>query len=423
MMITHLTPAKAIRVVLFLTTAATAIVGSTTRNIVRKNEEVASSSSSVAGDSSSQQHRSLLGLNDMDCKEAVENDGSIVCRFRIMPPTTDTSSSSTNNPKTLVHGCLMRVNNFCITAEVYPYDHAYHQQVTAAAADNNNNNPSATITTATTTEQQQQQQDDLGGDDNGQEMIETIGGDPLPSFCAVDSDCNTSPDLAAVDFYCAAGTCLPQGGCFVDTDCVNPSNEKFKDTKCVGYVFCDTSVNRCDRKCTGFDCPGDVLATECTVTGCETRIGCPGSVNCVVDHCDANCKGLFFDSAGMVLEECAGGKGGGGSVVTIDAELSSAVIPPTAPADQEPVVIPSHSETIKIPTQVNGPQCPQTMPNNGSACNWVTTYQCGYFSSNEKPQLPGTYMMVCKCESNTNTFVCATTPKEIYYGVQSSSSF
>jgi len=65
----------------------------------------------------------------------------------------------------------------------------------------------------------------------------------------------------------------------------------------------------CDRNCTGFQCPGDRPATECSVTGCDTRIACQGSVNCVVDNCDADCKGIFFDSAGMVLEECTGGKG------------------------------------------------------------------------------------------------------------------
>merc|ERR1712161_101280 len=97
--------------------------------------------------------------------------------------------------------------------------------------------------------------------------------------------------------------------CVTDTDCHNPSNEKFKDTKCVGYLFCDTAVNRCERQCTGFTCPDEVPATDCRVTGCDTRIACQGSVNCVVDTCDANCKGIFFDSSGTVLEECTGGKG------------------------------------------------------------------------------------------------------------------
>eukprot|EP00751_Fragilariopsis_kerguelensis_P035532 CAMPEP_0170949974 /NCGR_PEP_ID=MMETSP0735-20130129/29630_1 /TAXON_ID=186038 /ORGANISM="Fragilariopsis kerguelensis, Strain L26-C5" /LENGTH=444 /DNA_ID=CAMNT_0011360211 /DNA_START=112 /DNA_END=1442 /DNA_ORIENTATION=- len=56
--------------------------------------------------------------------------------------------------------------------------------------------------------------------------------------CLADSDCNTSQDNS--DYYCAAGTCLPQGGCLLDTDCMNPSNYGIKDTKCVGYLFCDT---------------------------------------------------------------------------------------------------------------------------------------------------------------------------------------
>ena len=134
-----------------------------------------------------------------------------------------------------------------------------------------------------------------------------------PVVCAADSECNASPELDI--FYCAAGTCLPQGGCLLDTDCVNPSNYGIQDTRCVGYLFCDTTSSDtknpvCARKCTGFQCPGDVPATTCSVTGCDTRIACQGSVNCVVDQCDAECKGIFFDSAGTVLEECTGGKGG-----------------------------------------------------------------------------------------------------------------
>jgi len=117
------------------------------------------------------------------------------------------------------------------------------------------------------------------------------------------------------------------------------------------------------------------------------------------------------------------------TIVNVQADLSSAVIPPTAPADQEPVVIPSHSDTIQVPTPVNGPNCPSTMPSNGSTCSWVdnnppkySSYQCGYLSGDEIPQLPGTFIMVCKCDS-TDTFVCAPAPEEVYYGVQSSASF
>jgi len=108
-------------------------------------------------------------------------------------------------------------------------------------------------------------------------------------------------------------------------------------------------------------------------------------------------------------------------IVNVDATLqqSAAVLPPRS---REPV-IPSHSNRIEIPTPVNGPNCPSYMPSNGSACNWVLTnkfssYQCGYLSGDEVPQLPGTFMMVCKCDS-TDTFVCAPAAEEIYYGVQS----
>jgi len=148
--------------------------------------------------------------------------------------------------------------------------------------------------------------------------------------CLADSDCNTSQDNS--DYYCAAGTCLPQGGCLLDTDCMNPSNYGIKDTKCVGYLFCDTSVNLCARECTGFDCPGEVPATECSVTGCDTRIACQGSVNCIVDNCDANCKGIFFDSSGTVLEECTGGKGGNVNVDAASTASGSSTADSTSPA-------------------------------------------------------------------------------------------
>jgi len=116
------------------------------------------------------------------------------------------------------------------------------------------------------------------------------------------------------------------------------------------------------------------------------------------------------------------------TIINVQAELSSAVIPPTAPADS---VIPSRSDTIQIPTPVNGPNCPSTMPSTGDTCSWVTNtnppykysaYQCGYLSGDEVPQLPGTLILVCKCDGN-DTFVCAPARDEVYLGVQSSASF
>jgi len=130
MMITHLSPAKAIRAVLLLSTAATAVVGSSTRNIISKNQE------------QQEPHRALLGLNEMECTESLDtNDGSIVCTFRVLPPAADTSS--TNNPK-LIHDCLFTSgSNFCITTEIYraTYDQA-NQQTTANQATNQNLPPS-----------------------------------------------------------------------------------------------------------------------------------------------------------------------------------------------------------------------------------------------------------------------------------------
>merc|ERR1719162_906017 len=116
------------------------------------------------------------------------------------------------------------------------------------------------------------------------------------------------------------------------------------------------------------------------------------------------------------------------TIINVQAELSSAVIPPTAPADS---IIPSRSDTIQIPTPVNGPNCPSTMPSTGDTCSWVTNtnppykysaYQCGYLSGDEVPQLPGTLILVCKCDSN-DSFACAPARDEVYLGVQSSASF
>jgi len=124
MMITHLSPAKAIQAVLLLSTAATAVVGSSTRNIVQKNEE-------------QEPHRALLGLNQMECTESLDtNDGSIVCSFRVLPPAADTSS--TNNPN-LIHDCVFTSgSNFCITTEIYRATYDQANQATANQATNQN---------------------------------------------------------------------------------------------------------------------------------------------------------------------------------------------------------------------------------------------------------------------------------------------
>lgn len=80
--------------------------------------------------------------------------------------------------------------------------------------------------------------------------------------------------------------------------------------------------------------------------------------------------------------------------------------------------MPSRTETIQIPTPINGANCPSTAPNTGDACSWVDTnmfgsYQYGYLSDTSVPQLPGTFITVCKCDS-TDRFVCARAVDQMY---------
>jgi len=64
------------------------------------------------------------------------------------------------------------------------------------------------------------------------------------------------------------------------------------------------------------------------------------------NRCDCNGDGM--SEASSIIWICDGDLFGDNTpmtppIVTIDAELSSAIVPPTAPADQDPV-IPSHSD-------------------------------------------------------------------------------
>jgi len=110
-------------------------------------------------------------------------------------------------------------------------------------------------------------------------------------------------------------------------------------------------------------------------------------------------------------------------IVTIDAELSSVVVPAPAPAPvPAPAPIPSRTDTIQIPTPVNGSSCPPSLPKNGDVCRWLdtpqnhySTYQCGYLTGDEVPQLPGTQLLVCKCDVEEK-FVCALAGKEVLLG-------
>mmetsp|Transcript_19086 Transcript_19086/g.21035 ORF Transcript_19086/g.21035 Transcript_19086/m.21035 type:complete len:305 (+) Transcript_19086:121-1035(+) len=301
-MISHLiSPAKAVRVVFslicILLSVMAAVIESTTgstRNIVSKNE-VAVTSITSQQEYQQEHRRSLMidiGLNEMECHESLETtDGSIVCTFRIMPPTTTDTSTTTTNPNTLLQDCLFlttignddRGSNYCLTTEVY--------RSTSDAA-NQANDQQANAKNPATGQQQ---------------------------------DCPTYK---------------PQSG-----------------SQCGGWIPTGATARNCmygDNRC---DCNGDGMS----------------EASSIIWICDGD---LFGDNTPMT------------PVVTIDAELSSAIVPPTAPADQEPVLS-SHSETIQLPSPENGPNCPSTMPNNGSTCDWLQfndySYQCGYFSGNEKP--------------------------------------
>jgi len=114
-------------------------------------------------------------------------------------------------------------------------------------------------------------------------------------------------------------------------------------------------------------------------------------------------------------------------LVTVDVELSSAIFPANnSPTPPVTVVMPSRTETIQIPTPVNGPNCPTTAPSNGSACSWVNTnqysaFQCGYLSSDAVPQRPGTFINVCKCDA-ADRFVCGPAVDQIYNRVDATNN-
>jgi len=123
-----------------------------------------------------------------------------------------------------------------------------------------------------------------------------FGVDP-PQGCESDTDCELDKE------YCGQGTCISKGMCIVDEDCMNTANAPYADKKCRGYKFCN-EFKECDRMC-GEPCPGGTGAeeTECTVTGCDTKILCPNSVSCTPDYCQ-DCKGMYFDPLGMVIDGC-----------------------------------------------------------------------------------------------------------------------
>lgn len=115
--------------------------------------------------------------------------------------------------------------------------------------------------------------------------------------CTSDTDCDGENE------YCAQGLCTQQGGCFSDEDCINPSNARWGDKYCLGYLHC-SGEGLCDRVC-GVDCKNGSTSVECLVNPCDvedwTKVD--EAVSCSMTTCDGECKTVLFDAAGEVLSK------------------------------------------------------------------------------------------------------------------------
>eukprot|EP00536_Pseudo-nitzschia_multiseries_P009512 jgi/Psemu1/306576/fgenesh1_kg.266_\ len=139
--------------------------------------------------------------------------------------------------------------------------------------------------------------------DDGPPVPVTHQEPPATKPCKSSSDCD--PDTE----YCAQGTCLKDGKCKSDWDCKNPDHV-FADVMCIGYQYCNDEGS-CAREC-GIPCPPGQKEAECTTTGCDVDVStCDGAVSCAPDYCN-DCKGVFYDEAGSVIEECTEGDDSGG---------------------------------------------------------------------------------------------------------------
>merc|ERR1719333_1311940 len=122
---------------------------------------------------------------------------------------------------------------------------------------------------------------------------------------------------------------------------MNPSNLLLQDKRCKGYQYCNNE-NQCDRMC-GEPCFGGIEEAMCNVTGCDTKILCPGSVSCIPNYCD-DCKGVYFDMAGSVITDCSGEDvlNPEFGVDAPPAAEEGPVVQPSEPAKEDPVVQPSN---------------------------------------------------------------------------------
>jgi len=129
-------------------------------------------------------------------------------------------------------------------------------------------------------------------------------GDPVVidmASCTSDSDCLTlASERSVTGWYCAQGVCMDQGSCQSETDCYNPSNILWNAKKCMGYLDC-TKEGICDIVC-GEECKNGSRSAQCVVNPCDVEDMCEEAVSCSMTACDGECKAMFFDATGNVVE-------------------------------------------------------------------------------------------------------------------------
>eukprot|EP00534_Pseudo-nitzschia_fraudulenta_P008070 CAMPEP_0201142038 /NCGR_PEP_ID=MMETSP0851-20130426/3664_1 /ASSEMBLY_ACC=CAM_ASM_000631 /TAXON_ID=183588 /ORGANISM="Pseudo-nitzschia fraudulenta, Strain WWA7" /LENGTH=655 /DNA_ID=CAMNT_0047415479 /DNA_START=269 /DNA_END=2239 /DNA_ORIENTATION=+ len=175
--------------------------------------------------------------------------------------------------------------------------------------------------------------------------------------CASDADCNvvSTTRLAGNStgaawpppMYCAQGTCRKQGFCSTVEDCTNPSNNRWADKKCVGYLVCDAATSTCDRVCGSQWCPKGSRYTPCVVDPCIAAVEdvvppgspCLNSVSCRTTNCDGGCNALYYDASGTPIEKCDApapipGETTSGTPITGTAADDKAKADPVSPEQQ-----------------------------------------------------------------------------------------
>jgi len=153
-------------------------------------------------------------------------------------------------------------------------------------------------------------------------------GDPVVidmASCTSDSDCLTlASERSVTGWYCAQGVCMNQGSCQSVTDCYNPTNILWNAKKCMGYLDC-TKEGICDIVC-GEECKNGSRAAKCVVNPCDVEVMCEEAVSCSMTTCDGECKAMFFDAAGKVVECGNSAKAGIGQVgVDTDQDADFAI--------------------------------------------------------------------------------------------------